>query len=170
MIYIGSGKLASILTGTNTYPDVVIWGRRLRNTRLSDLKYIKNSQVVYLDTIDLHSLDSTFLKIRFLFTFYKLEKILMRLILKSLCSNLYQIHIPIISESNAWKNLMDRNGQRVYGLTYAGVVDLIEYVVKSDIRQIRSKTIQSMIRDNNIESSELYVSQSLSLKMVKNLK
>jgi hypothetical protein len=65
---------------------------------------------------------------------------------------------------------MDRNGQRVYGLTYAGVVDLIEYVVTSDIRQIRSKTIQSMIRNNNIESSELYVSQSLSLKMVKNLK
>ena len=170
MTYIGSGKLASILTGNNKYQDVIVWGRRLRNTRLSDLKYVRNNQVVYLDTIDLHSLESISLKIRFFFTLYKFEKILISIILRFLCSNLYQIHIPIISESNAWKNLSDRAGQRVYGLTYDGVVDLIEYVVTSDIRLIRAKTIQSMLSNNNLDTSELYVSQSLSLKIVKNLK
>jgi len=170
MTYIGSGKLASIINGKKNCGDIIVWGRRLKNTKLSDLKYVKNSQVVYLDTIDLHSLDSTFLKLRFLFTLYKLEKILMRIILKLWCSKLCQIHIPIISESNAWKNLTDRNGQRVYGLTYNGVIDLIEYVVESDICLITSTTIKNMLKNNKLEKSELNVSQSLSLKMVKNLK
>ena len=169
MKYIGSGKLASIINGQKNCEDIIVWGRRLKNTQLSDLKKIKNSHVVYLDTIDLHSLDSTFLKLRFLFTLYKLEKILMRIILKLWCSKLCQIHIPIISESNAWKNLTDPNGQRVYGLTYDGLIGLIEYVVESNIYLIRSTTINNMLKNNKIEKSELYVSQSFN-KNGKNLK
>ena len=170
MKYIGSGKLKKFFDTKTTNKDVIVWGRRLKNINLSNIRSIRGNRVIYLDTIDLSSIDNMLLKLRFLLSLYKLEKMLMRFIIKNLSADYYCIHLSIIAESDAWKKLVVRDGKKTSGLTYKGVSDLAEYVIVNNLKKISANEVNKMIKNNIFDSCEIMVSPSLSLRIINNLK
>lgn len=169
MKYIGRGQLKVFAEETDTYPNVIVWGRRLKNIRVADLKGIFKQRVVYLDTIDLASISQSRLRVGFLLSAYKIEKILTGVILKAFSSKCHQVHVPLIVDSGAWKKMVDPSGETIIGLKYRGIIKLIEIVVSNNIQKLSASEIQSLIAEGALDVDEIRVSHSFALQIVKNI-
>jgi len=171
MKYIGSGYLSKLFSEQQINDDtsnVIVIGRRIFRMRVNDFKYIFNKDCIYLDTVDSYSLKKFSWK--WFFNIYRLEKAFTYLILKIFCKKIKRVHVPLITNSDAWKKLITgSDGILISGFSYKSLYKILEKISSENRNIYRSSDLYKLSLELNIELNSIKVIDCFNSRLVESV-
>lgn len=174
MKYLGSGYLSILFKEKEMYVntcDIIVIGRRIWRMKLNDFKCIYKKECIFLDTIDVNSISKFSLKLKWIFNIYRIEKAISFRVLKIFCKNLIRVHIPIITDSEAWKKLLVcKNGITINGLPYDSLYKILEMISSKKISKYSSSDLYNLSLNLNMELDSIEVLDCFNSRIVDSVK
>ena len=172
MRYLGSGLLGNFLSsfdndkGSDSF---VVVGKRIKNFRSNDWASIRNSQCIFLDTLDIDSISSAgfFVKFKWMVNLYRIEKSITYCLLKLYSTRLIRIHVPAISDSPAWLKISQaKGGILTSGLTYKTLVSVIAYAANHKENRYMAAEIFTLCDKLGLKTETMRVRNCFSARIV----
>lgn len=172
MRYLGSGTLGNFLS----QPDVdsetdsfLVVGRRIRNFKINDWRNIRKSRCVFLDTLDLNSINSASLpeKIKWTLNPYRIEKTLTYCVIKMWSPRIIRFHVPAIADSPAWLKISHTEGGILtWGLTYETLVSMLAHIVEHSENVYKASEVFALCEKLELNVEIIRTKNCLSARMV----
>lgn len=172
MNYLGSGYLSLLFKeeeSNNNKSNMIVIGRRIGRMRLHDFKYIFKNECIFLDTLDIGSLEK--FSFKWFLNPYRIEKAITYRILKILCKKLIRVHVPIITDSNAWKKLQsDDSGVLLSGFSYSSLYKILHIISSKNNYKYRSSDLYNLSLKLNIELDYINALDCFTSRLVESVK
>lgn len=173
MKYLGSGYLSILFKEKEMYVntcDIIVIGKRIWRMKLNDYKYIYKKECIFIDTIDINSITKFSFKLKWIFNIYRIEKAITFWVLKIFCKKLIRVHVPIITDSYAWKKLsIYKNGVTIEGFSYNSLYKILKIISSKKIYKYSSSNLYNLSLNLNIKLNSIEVLDCFNSRIVESV-